>query len=327
MTVAVTGAAGHVGANLVRALLSEGRSVRALVRDDTRGVDGLDVETIRADVLDPAALRGAFDGVDVVYHLAARITIAGDPCGNVARTNIEGPRNVVSACLDARVKRLVHFSSIHALSSSPTNESINENRPLAVEDRGRLPIYDRTKSDGQREVFAGIERGLDAVIIYPTAILGPYDYKQSAAGAAVVGIMRGELPALVDGGFNWVDVRDVVNGALAAEKKGRAGESYLLCGEWRSVRDLAGLIGEVTGVSVPRIVTPWWLARMGVPFITLWSVLTGTSPLYTADSLRALRNHRNVSCEKAREELGYSHRPLRETLEVACEWYQSAGIA
>jgi dihydroflavonol-4-reductase len=301
--------------------------VRALVRDDTRGVDGLDVETIRADVLDPAALRGAFDGVDVVYHLAARITIAGDPDGNVTRTNIEGPRNVVSACLDARVKRLVHFSSIHALSSSPTNESINENRPLAVEDRRRLPIYDRTKSDGQREIFAGIERGLDAVIIYPTAILGPYDYKQSAAGAAVVGIMRGELPALVDGGFNWVDVRDVVNGALAAEKKGRAGESYLLCGEWRSVRDLAGLIGEVTGVAVPRIVTPWWLARMGVPFITLWSVLTGTSPLYTADSLRALRNHRNVSCEKAREELGYSHRPLRETLEVACEWYQSAGIA
>ncbi len=301
--------------------------MRALVRDDTRGVDGLDVEIIRTDVLDPTALRGAFDGVDVVYHLAARITIAGDPDGNVARTNIEGPRNVVSACLDARVKRLVHFSSIHALSSSPVNELINEHRPLAAEDRGRLPIYDRTKSDGQREVFAGIERGLDAVIIHPTAILGPYDYNQSAAGAAVVGIMRGELPALVQGGFNWVDVRDIVNGALAAEKKGRAGESYLLCGEWRSVRDLAVLIGEVTGVAVPRIVTPWWLARMGVPFITLWSVLTGTSPLYTADSLRALRNHRNVSCEKAEKELGYSHRPLLETLKATCEWYSANGIA
>lgn len=301
--------------------------MRALVRDDTRGVNGLDVETIRADVLDPASLREAFDGVDVVYHLAARITIAGDPGGNVARTNIEGPRNVVSACLDARVKRLVHFSSIHALSSSPTDESIDEHRPLAAEDRSRLPIYDRTKSDGQREVFTGIERGLDAVIINPTAILGPYDYNQSAAGAAVVGIMRGELPALVDGGFNWVDVRDVVNGALAAEKRGKAGESYLLGGEWRSVRDLAALIGEVTGVAVPRIVTPWWLARIGVPFITLWSKLTGTSPLYTADSLRALRNHQNISCDKAQTELGYSHRPLRETLEVACEWYRSAGIA
>ncbi len=301
--------------------------MRALVRDDTRGVDGLDVETIRADVLDPASLREAFDGVDVVYHLAARITIAGDPGGNVARTNIEGPRNVVSACLDARVKRLVHFSSIHALSSSPTDESIDEHRPLAAEDRSRLPIYDRTKSDGQREVFTGIERGLDAVIINPTAILGPYDYNQSAAGAAVVGIMRGELPALVDGGFNWVDVRDVVNGALAAEKKGKAGESYLLGGEWRSVRDLAALIGEVTGVAVPRIVTPWWLARIGVPFITLWSKLTSTSPLYTADSLRALRNHQNISCDKAQTELGYSPRPLRETLEVACEWYRSAGIA
>jgi dihydroflavonol-4-reductase len=135
MTVVVTGAAGHIGGNLVRMLLADGRKVRAMLREDERAVAGLDVERVRGDLFEPETLRRAFDGADVVYHLAARITIVGALGGLVERTNVEGPRNVARACRDAGVRRLVHFSSIHAFVQPPVGEPLDETRPLADDDR------------------------------------------------------------------------------------------------------------------------------------------------------------------------------------------------
>ena len=116
MTVAVTGAAGHVGGNLVRALLEQGRRVRTLVREDTRALDGLDVELYRGDIFEPESLKKFVEGCDVVYHLAAMISISGDPEGLVKKTNVDGVKNMVNACLEGGIKRLIHFSSIHAMS-------------------------------------------------------------------------------------------------------------------------------------------------------------------------------------------------------------------
>lgn len=324
MTVVVTGASGHVGGNLVRALLAAGRKLRCVVRDDARAIDGLDVERVRADVTDPASLRAAFDGAEVVYHLAAKISIEGDPDGIVHRTNVEGPRNVVAACLDAKVKRLVHFSSIHAFTQPPLLEHLDEGRPL-VDDPDEM-AYDRSKAGGQREVLEGVRRGLDAVIVHPTAIMGPFDFKPSAVGQVLLDLYHRRLPSLVDGGFDWVDVRDVVAGALAAEQRGRTGRNYLLSGEWRGVAELARLAEDVTGVRAPRFVAPFWLARLGVPFMTGFARLTGRRPLYTADSLHALKSNRKISCERAATELGYSHRPLRETVADAYAWFREAAM-
>lgn len=142
--VVVTGAAGHVGANLVRALLAAGRPVRALVREHTAGVDGLPVEMVRCDVTDAAACRRALDGAEVVYHLAARISVGWGPPGPIEAVNVTGTRNVVEACLASGIRRVVHFSSIHAFAAEPREQTIDEERALA--DRGsHTLVYDSSQ--------------------------------------------------------------------------------------------------------------------------------------------------------------------------------------
>jgi nucleoside-diphosphate-sugar epimerase len=147
--VAVTGAAGHIGANLVRSLLVQGRRVRALVREHMAGIVGLPVEVVRCDVTDGEACRRALAGARIVYHLAARISVGWDPPGRVETVNVGGTQKVVEACLACGVERLVHFSSIHAFSADPVDGVIDESRPL-VQNQPHALVYDRTKAEGER---------------------------------------------------------------------------------------------------------------------------------------------------------------------------------
>ena len=323
MTV-VTGAAGHVGGNLVRALLEQGRQVRAVVRNDRRAIEGLDVEVVQADVLDLDSLVQAFRGADTVFHLAAQISIVGDMGGKVTRVNTVGPRNVVEACQRCGVRRLVHFSSIHAYVQEPTDKVLDETRALSGP---KAPAYDRSKASGQQIVLqAAREKRLDAVVVNPTAVIGPHDYKPSRMGAVILSLARRRFPALVAGGFDWVDVRDVVAGAIAAEQKGRSGENYLLSGHYRTVADLGSLVEKVTGMPAPRVVVPLWLAGFGALFALAFSRITGGVPLFTPEAIRALNGARFVSHEKASQELGYSPRPLDVTVSDTVQWFKSVGM-
>jgi dihydroflavonol-4-reductase len=323
MTVAVTGATGHIGANLVRAFINEGRSTRCLVHVNCQAVDGLDIERFQGDVRDLESLCRAFQGADVVYHLAASISLSMADWPILEAINVTGTRNVVAACLRTGVRRLVHFSSIHALVQEPLTIPVDESRPL-VESR-HYPPYDRSKAAAEREVRRGMEKGLDAIIIYPTAIIGPYDYQLSYFGEALLAMAQRRLPALVTGGFDWVDVRDVVAGAMLAEEKAPAGASYLLSGHWVSMCDIAAMVKEITGIATSRMVCPLWLARIGAPFIKVISQLNGKRPLYTSVSLRALKSNRHISHERAKRELGYKPRPFRETLVDTLRWFEENG--
>jgi dihydroflavonol-4-reductase len=320
--VTITGASGHIGANLVRALIEQGREVRAIVYRDRRALEGLDVEQMQADILDRQSLERAFRGCETVYHLAVHISISKRDAAVAARVNLEGTRNVVEACRTAGVKRLMHFSSIHALSALPRGETIDEKRPLAGEE---APAYDRSKAEADRLVLRAVREGLNAVVLNPTAVLGPHDYKPSYMGRTLLSIYHGDLKALVRGGFDWVDVRDIVHGALQAEGRAEAGERYLLSGNWLPVSDLARLVEEVAGRRVRRFVFPLWLARTGVPFVSLLASLRKTEPLFTGESLHALRNHRYVSHEKASRELGYRPRPLPVTIRDTFSWFEERG--
>jgi dihydroflavonol-4-reductase len=219
------------------------------------------------------------------------------------RVNVLGTRNVVEACLRSKVRRLIHFSSIHALEQEPKDSPVDEERPLVK--FPHRPPYDRSKAAGEEEVQKGITRGLDAVIINPTGIIGPYDYKPSHFGEVLLSLARGTMPVVLDSGFNWVDVRDVVVGAIEAEKRAPTGSRYLLSG--------------------PGLSCPMWLADIGAPFTTTFSRLTGKRPLFTRVSLMALRGNRNVSHEKATRELDYRPRPLRETIADTLRWFESDG--
>jgi dihydroflavonol-4-reductase len=323
MTVAVTGAAGHVGANLIRALLAQGRPTRALVHVGRQAVEGLEVEVVEGDVCNLKSLVDAFYGAEVVYHLAAHISILKDEWPLLESVNIIGTRNVVEACLRCGVGRLVHFSSIHTITQAIMGIPVDESHPL-VESQ-HYPPYDRSKAAAEKEVRKGIEKGLDSIIISPTAIIGPHDYRLSHFGEALLRMANGRLPALVTGGFDWVDARDVVQGAMRAEERAPTGAKYILSGHWVSLREVAMLVEQVTGVPAPSFVCPMWLARIGTPAITAFDRLSGRRPLYTSVSLQALRGHRNISHQKATQELDYQPRPFRETLIDTLRWFEETG--
>ena len=319
MTVVVTGASGHVGNNLVRALLSEGRDVRCLVHEDTRAIEGLHVERVKGDVLHPESLVAAFASTQTVFHLASRISIVSGDEQLVHDVNVEGTRNVVEACLKCGVGRMIHFSSIHALRLDPYDEPLTEARPLAEGDN--LLPYDRSKSLGHREVIAAARKGLDAVILNPTGILGPYDFKPSLMGDLLLKLCQGKLFALVEGGYNWVDVRDIALAAIAAEKKGKTGGHYILSGEWVALIDLAAMWSEISGAKIPRWVFPLWLAGAAAHLSTFYARLTHSRPLFTSESLAVVRQgSRHVSHDKATADLGYHPRPIRKTLEDIHVW-------
>lgn len=319
---AVTGASGHVGANLVRMLLAQKRRVRAIVKEDTRALEGLDVELVHADVLDPGALETAFAGVEAVYHLAARISVWGGDGGKVEAVNVEGARNVAAACVKSGVRRMIHFSSIHAITQHPRGEPLDESRECV----GREALaYDRSKALGEQAVLEEAGNRLEVVVISPTGIIGPLDFKPSPMGEVIKALMTRSLPALVDGGFDWVDVRDVCQAALAAERHGRPGEKYLLSGNFMNFREMAGLVEKQTGARAPRFYSPIWLAKVGAPFSTAFAKIAGRRPLYTLDSLKILETcNPQISSKKARRELGFCPRPLSSTIADTCRWFQTS---
>jgi len=339
--VVVTGAAGHLGATLVRALRARGQEVRALVHHDRRALDGLDVEVACGDLADESSLRRVFAGADLVYHTAAYISLLSGEQQRLQEVNVLGARNVVEACLSSGVRRLVHVSSIEALEDEPLGVPVDESRPLVQSgvfaresaDRTMGPAgdwssspYAHSKAAGERQVREGIARGLDAVILYPTAIIGPHDYREGFPNAGLLAICEGRLWALVEGGFNWVDVRDVAEGALRAAEQAPAGASYILSGHWASLCDLAELAREITGVPVPRLVFPLWAARIGAPFVVAACQLAGRRPLYTSEALKPLGRNRDISHRRATRELGYQPRPLRETIVDTLQWCECRGV-
>lgn len=323
MITVVTGATGHIGANLVRALVASGRRVRCVVRQDRVALAGLDVECVPGDVLDPATLLEAFRGATTVFHLAAVISIDGDRHGLVTATNADGARNVAEAALDCGVQRLVHCSSIHAFVQEGPAATIRESTPRAL--AARHAAYDRSKAMGEQAVRDVVARGLDAVIVHPTAVIGPHDYKPSRMGRLLLDLHARRLPALVPGGFDWVDVRDVAVGLLSAAERGRSGESYLLSGRHAPVDEVARLAADVTGVPAPRWCTPSWLARAAAPFSTALGRVRRREPLFTGESLDTLAMGTQVDSAKARRDLGYSVRELRTTLRDTYAWFAATG--
>jgi dihydroflavonol-4-reductase len=235
--------------------------------------------------------------------------------------NVQGVRNVIRACDDCGVERLIHFSSIHAYVQEPLHEVLDESRPL-VSEAMRVPPYDRSKAAGERLVRAAAERGLNTVVLNPTGIIGPCDFGPSPFGQVLASLGRGALPVIVGGGFDWVDVRDVVDASLRAEEVAPAGARYLLSGRWVTNRDLAATVSRISGKPAPRLTVPLAMARLATPFATAWARWRGKRALLTAVALRDLRGNRRISHARAAAELGYAPRPLRETLADTLRWYE-----
>ena len=283
----------------------------------------MNVEKMRGDICDIDSLYAATKGADVVYHLAAMVSIETKGWDSLHAINTIGTRNITRACLKNGVRRLVHFSSIDAVEQKPVNIGVDEKSPAAT--GKKHPPYDRSKAAGETEVWSAIEKGLDAVIVNPTAIIGPFDFQPSHQGQMLISMAQGKLPALVKGGFDWVDVRDVVLGAIQAEKLAPSGSKYIIGGHWASLSDIAGIVKTVTGVPPPAFTCPLWLASAGVPLVTTFEHLRGKRPLFTKASIIAINSNRNISHHKAESELNYHPRPLERTICDTLAWMTKEG--
>lgn len=322
MLALVTGGGGRLGNVLVRRLLEQGQRVRVLEPGARpTSLQDLDVEFVSGSVLNREDVKRAVDGVDVVYHLAAKIDLRPKKDPMMVPINVEGTRNVVDACLSRGI-RMVHTSSHHAVVREPLDEPLTEDRPLALQEKCQ---YHRSKAVGETIVLGACERGLDAVIVNPGSMIGPYDFEPSLIGAALIDMYFGRVPVLLDLLSDYVDVRDVADGMIAAAQKGRRGERYFLTGDVVPIMEMVSVYGELTGAKVPTRALPLWFGWALLPLALAGSAITKKDPFITADMLRASVSNAVVSHDKATRELGYSTRSLRESLADAVKWYRERG--
>lgn len=317
MQVVVTGASGHIGAALVRALLARGDAVRALVHSDRRALEGLDVEVQRVDVRDARAIATAIAGAEQVFHAAAKISLDAGPDPVAEQTNVLGTRHVVQACKDAKVRRLVHFSSVHALS--------RQGGELLAQDAGLA--YEQSKARAEREVLSACEAGLDAVVVSPCAVLGPYDHKPSYIGRVLLMLARGLMLATVRGGQSWVDVRDVASSAIAAADQGECGARYVLAGHWLPMQEMFTMASRVAGVRAPMGALAPSVAKAFTPLAIASMKLAGQEPLFTKASIDALESVPRERDPEAARVLGHAPRPLLDTLLDTYAFFEERGLA
>lgn len=297
----------------------------ALSGESTKPLDGLDVEIVRGDVRDPDSLDRAFAGADTVYHLASIISLVPGRPKILEEVNVQGAHNVARACLRCGVRRLVHTSSIHAFTEPPQGTAIDETMPHDT--LSMRMEYSRTKARGTLAVLEVIQReGLDGVLVFPTGILGPNDYKPSEMGRMILDFAKGRIPVSVAGGYDFVDVRDVAQGLILAAKKGSTGEKYILSGEWISVTDLLKIVAQATGRPAPRFRIPVFLARAVGRIMTLYGTVTKQMPVVNTNSLDTLSGNSLICGEKARRDLGFAPRPLVQSVKDTVDWFKSAGL-
>jgi dihydroflavonol-4-reductase len=313
----VTGASGFVGSHLTRALAGRGDELRLLARRDSNleHLGDLEFERTTGDITDRRAVRRAMKGAERVFHVAGSTSMrGGGDRQRVFDVNVGGTINVVEEALRAGVERVVHTSSAGAVGPARPGGTADEGQPFAAADLGLA--YVNSKHEAEVEVLKAAARGLDVVIVNPTFVLGPDD-PSGTSNTLVKRLMLRQIPFYIDGGLNIVDVRDVAKGHLLAERKGKAGERYILGGRNFTLSRLFADIGRISGVPPPPIKVSPRLTSGAVAVAQRAGLPTPVS----AEEVRSAQQWWTYRSTKARKELGFKPRPHEETLEDTVAWY------
>ncbi len=319
MRIAISGITGHIGNNVASTLLQNGFAIKALARKSKTEIKIDDkIETIHGDLNDLESLDLLSKDVDLFIHIAGKVSIYPYDKDVIYNTNIEGVNNVINACLRNGVKKIIHFSSIHAHHSTGSSFPINENTAYVNSEDS---AYDFSKSQGEQLMLKARERGIDVCILNPTAVIGPLDYRPSYSGKMFVDIYNRKLPLIVEGGFDWVDVRDISDAVLTIIQKNIQNEKFILSGHWASIKYIAEQTCLRRNKKYMGYALPIFLARIGVPFIATYAKIANTPPLYTSASITAIeKGSRFVEHQHASNLLAYNPRPLNESIDDTISW-------
>lgn len=322
----ITGANGFVGNNIVRKLIEDkNNEVRALVlpEDKTNSLDGLNCKIYKGDVTKKDSLNDIFEikesNIELyVIHCAAIVYIKSKYNPKVYEVNVNGTKNIIEKVLEKNAK-LVYVSSVHAITEKPNNETITEIKdfnPNKVEGQ-----YAKTKAEIAKYVLEMVEKkGLNACIVHPSGIIGPNDFSNSHLTQLIIDFANGRLKACVKGGYDFVDVRDVADGIINACYKGKSGECYILSNRYVEIKELLDIVSKVRNTKKIKVILPMWLAKLTAPLSEVYYSILKQPPLYTRYSLYTLTSNSNFSNEKAKRELDYKNRELKETIKDTVTW-------
>jgi dihydroflavonol-4-reductase len=324
--ILVTGASGFVGSAVARQLSQAGERVRVLVRSTSSRVNVADrkLEIVEGDLRDAASLARALQGVRVLFHVAADYRLWARNDNDIIQTNVEGTRALMDAAKRAGVERAVYTSSVATLKARPGGAPSDETFPL--DENSAVGAYKYSKVVAERLVEKMVaEQGLPAVIVNPSTPIGPADVRPTPTGRIIVEAASGRMPAYVDTGLNFVHVEDVAAGHIAAWKKGRIGERYILGGQDVLLGDMLAEIARQVGRAPPKLRLPRRLIYPIAYGAEAIAYVTGKEPFVTTTGLKLAKDLMFFSSAKAERELGYRARPYTEAIADAITWFRQNG--
>jgi len=321
----VTGAAGHLGSAVVDALKKEDKIIYALcLPGEKHPPQGANVKVFFGNVCDIDSISVIFEACVnkpiIVIHCAGIVSIYSQFNKKVFNVNVNGTKNIVALCEKFGVKKLVYISSVHAIPELPTGSVIKEVDHFNPTDVTGL--YAKTKSEATQFVLNYTKRGGNACVIHPTGITGPGDFGRGHITQLIKEYCKGTLTSMIDGGYDFVDVRDVADGILLCCEKSRSAECYIMSGQYYKIQDIFKLLHEISGKREIKRILPLWFVKLTAPLSELYYKILNQPPLFTSYSIFTLNTNANFSHEKASKELGYTSRPIKQTLADTIKWLE-----
>lgn len=284
-------------------------------------------ELYYGDVRKKESIRPCFENLNgcqfVVIHCAGIVSIASKFDQTVYDVNVTGTKNVVDLCKKYNASKLVYVSSVHAIPEKPNGITITEITEFNPDNV--VGLYAKTKAEATSYILEAASKGLDACVVHHSGITGPYDHGRGHITTLVIDYYQSRLTSGVNGGYDFVDVRDVADGIIAASDKGRQGECYILSNKFFEVREILTMLHEITGKRKIKNFLPLWFIKITAPLAEIYYKILGQPPLFTSYSIYTLNSNALFSHQKATSELGYTTREMKETLKDTVNWLKENG--
>ncbi len=322
MIALVTGATGFIGFHVARFLKEQGIQVRALVREksDISALKALDIELVNGDIREFESVRRALKGCRQLYHVAADYRLWVPDPGTMYAINVQGTRNCMEAAFKTGVEKVIYTSSVGVLAASSDGKPSNEESRATIDDM--VGHYKRSKFIAEHEVRSLINKGVPAVIVYPSTPIGPMDRKPTPTGKTIVDFLNGKIPAFLDTGLNFVDVDDVAAGHWLASLKGETGRSYILGNKNITLREFFESLAAITGCPAPKIRLPYLPVLFAACIDETISRVTRKHPRIPLTGVRMAKKYMYFDASRAVKELQMPQSPVEHAMKRAVEWFR-----